>query len=201
MNKNTCLLLVGLTGAALMGGMTVTSYILADLSNFHELDRILGAELIFCAVLLGILVILLFPHPEAKDGTYIVLELNQYGTPEIIREIQEEDLVFYCRKMFSMEYKILREEQTQNSGGRYMAAVKYLDGKVKSFCVPLNRIPTPAEAAMMILEKTFPSRIKIFRNPHELAEWISDLPADQQTVFQENLEDYLRRRLHIRQVL
>ena len=201
MKKNTCLLLVCLAGTALMGGMTVASYILANLSDFHDLDRILGAELIICAVLLGILVILLFPHPEAKDGTYIVLELNRYGTPEIIREIQEEDLVFCCRKMFSMEYNILREIQTQKSGGHYMADVKYRDEEVKSFYAPLNRIPTPAEAAKMIVEKSIPGRIMIFRNPHELAEWISDLPEDLQTVYQEVLEEYLRQRLHIRQIL
>ena len=201
MSKNTCLLLACIAGAALITGMTFTEYLLADLCDFHDLDLILGMELILCAGMLGLLIILLFPHPRARNGTYIVLELNRYGTPELIREIQEEDLVFCCRKMFSMEYKILREIQTQKSGGHYMADVKYRDEEVKSFYAPLNRIPTPAEAAKMIVEKSIPGRIMIFRNPHELAEWISDLPEDLQTVYQEVLEEYLRQRLHIRQIL
>ena len=201
MSKNTSLLLACIAGAALITGMTFTEYILADLYDFHDLDLILGMELILCAGMLGLLIILLFPHPRARNGTYIVLEINRYGTPELIREIQEENLIFCCRKMFSMEYDILRDMQTQKSGGRYIASVKYLDEEAKSFCAPLNRIPTPAEAAKIIVEKSIPGRIRIFRNPFELAEWISDLPEDLKAVYQEALEEYLRQRFHIRKIL
>jgi len=201
MKKKKCLLFCILLGSALMTGMVITTFIITDLNDYHDLDRILGMELIISSLLLGIIVDLLFPRPDAKEGTYIVLELNSYGTPEIIREIQEDDLVFCCRKIFSMEYKILRTAPYLSKDEEYYAQVKYLDGKICSLRAPLNRIPTPGEAAKTILERSFSDRIRIFRNPHELADWISGQPKDLQAVFQEVMTDYLRRRFHSRQLL